>query len=398
MNEYLSSGPIRKAAFAIRVVAARQVSAADIENWAALEARALEPNAYLSPYFVLPATRYLTPKSETLVLFIERSSPMSCELVGVGVFDKSSPSLHFPVPRLVGYRSPHSFLGGLLLDRDCHDQALRALLQHMRAEMAWVQGLEFTDAWVDGSLVQAAANAARGGAFRSVSRGAVPRAILRPANCPALLLDKALASRLRDLNRRRRRLEERGRVEWRWHRDDGVPDAAVEAFLTLEHMGWKGQGGSSLRSKPGDEAFFRELVQGFASQRRALFTVLTVEGQPIASCCTFISGRVGFGFKIGWDPEFRACAPAKLNELELMRQASVAFSDIDFFDSGADSDSYINELWLERKHLGSLSIPTHAVGAYALQLAEYARRVREFMRNAAAPAPSAAAAESEFAM
>ena len=256
MNEYLSSGPIRKAAFAIRVVAARQVSAADIENWAALEARALEPNAYLSPYFVLPATRYLTPKSETLVLFIERSSPMSCELVGVGVFDKSSPSLHFPVPRLVGYRSPHSFLGGLLLDRDCHDQALRALLQHMRAEMAWVQGLEFTDAWVDGSLVQAAANAARGGAFRSISRGAVPRAILRPANCPALLLDKALASRLRDLNRRRRRLEERGRVEWRWHRDDGVPDAAVEAFLTLEHMGWKGQGARRCDRNPGMKRFF----------------------------------------------------------------------------------------------------------------------------------------------
>jgi CelD/BcsL family acetyltransferase involved in cellulose biosynthesis len=273
---------------------------------------------------------------------------------------------------------------------------LTSLLRHLRTE-SWFQGLEIANVWADGPLVQSTSGAARGDAFQSVARGTIPRAVLRPANCPTLLLDKRLTSRLRDLNRRRRRLEERGRVDWRWHREDGIPNAMVDAFLALEHMGWKGQGGSSLRSKPSDEAFFRELVQGFASQRRALFTELTLDGEPIASCCNLISGRVGFGFKIGWNPEFRASAPAKLNELELMRHAVSAFSDIDYFDSGAKPDSYINELWLERKHLGSLSIPTRAVGACALRLAEYARRIRHVLRNAAGSVPAAAGVESGFA-
>ncbi len=380
-----------KVEFAIRIVAVKQVSAADIESWAALEARAIEPNAYLSPYFVLPATRYLTPQSETLALFVEPIGPAPREMVGVGVFDKARPSRHFPVPRLIGYRSRHTYLGGLLLDRDCHAQALRAMLRHLRSATPWFQGLEFVDTWTDGPLAQDASDAGHSGAFEPVCRGAMPRAVLRPANCPALLLDKALASRLRDLNRRKRRLEERGRVGWRWYRDDAIAASVVEGFLALEHMGWKGQGGSSLRSKPGDEAFFRELVQGFASQRRALFTVLTLDDEPIASCCTFISGRVGFGFKIGWNPDFKAFAPAKLNEIELMRHALQAFSEIDFFDSGAESDSYINELWLERKHLGSLSVPTRPLGACALRLAEYARRARELLRNVGASAPAAIA-------
>jgi CelD/BcsL family acetyltransferase involved in cellulose biosynthesis len=384
-----------KPVFSTRTVEARQVGAAEIQAWAALESRAIEPNAYLSPHFVLPATRYLTPKSDTLVTLIERSGSGLRELVGVGVFDKSQASIRLPVPRLVGYRSLHSPLGGLLLDRDCHVQALEALLRHIRAEMPRSYVLEFSATWADGSLVRAASEAARRGSYESHCRGTIPRAILKPSTCPALLLDKRLASRLRDLNRRKRRLEEGGRVEWRWHREHGIPDDAVEAFLALEHMGWKGENGSSLRARSSHEAFFRDVIRGFASERRALFTVLSLDGKAIASCCTFISGRVGFGFKIGWNPEFRSAAPAKLNELELMRHAHTAGAGIEFFDSGAGPDSYINELWLESRPLTTLSVATHPVGAYALQLADCAMRLRRFIRDKGGLGAATPAVESK---
>lgn len=371
-----------------------QVSAADIASWAALEARAIEPNAYLSPYFVLPATRHLTRNSGTLALIVERSGPAPREMVGVGIFEKARPSRHFPVPRLTGYRSRHSLLGGVLLDRDCHAEALRAMLHHLRSALPWCQGLEFAGAWADGPLLQDARAAESSGAFMAVFQDAVARAILRPANCPALLLDKRLSGRLREMNRKKRRLEERGRVLWRWHRDDGIADTVVERFLALEHMGWKGASGSSLRANPGDELFFREMVQGFASERRALFTELLLDDQAIASTCTFISGRVGFSFKIGWDPAFKVFALGILNEIEMMRQAHLAFSGIDYFDSGASPESFINDLWLERRQLGSLLIPVRTMGACALRFAGYTRRIRDILRPAASPVADPVKAET----
>jgi len=150
-----------------------------------------------------------------------------------------------------------------------------------------------------------------------------------------------------------------------------MPEEAIEAFLSLEHMGWKGDEGSSLRSRPEDEAFFREVVSGFASEGRALFIEVTFDGVPIASICNFIAGNVGFGFKIGWDPGFRAASPALINELELMRHASAAFADIVYFDSGASPTSFINELWLARHRVGTILIPMGWVGGshtYACRL------------------------------
>ncbi len=396
MGPSVSSAARRAPALAVRYVAASGVEADDIAAWSALEARAAEPNAYLSPHFVLPATRHLTPNRATLVFFIERFAPGARELVGVGVFDRTGPSLHFPLPRLVAYRSSHSYLDGLLLDRDCHDAALEALLRFIRAEMPGSHGVEFGSAWTDGRLVADACAHASTGGLKPRCRGAIPRAIMVPSACPEQLGGKALASRLRDLKRRQRGLAKSGQVEWRWHRDEGISQATVEAFLALEHQGWKGEGGTSLRSSPSAEAFFREAVNGFASQRRALFAELCLNGVPIASCCSFISGRVGFGFKIGWDLEYRSFSPGKLNELELMRHAPQAFADIDYFDSGAGPDSYINELWLTRKVLTSLTIPTRPAGALAMGLSGVALRVKRFVHGAG-NAGAVPAIESGFA-
>jgi CelD/BcsL family acetyltransferase involved in cellulose biosynthesis len=295
---------------------------------------------------------------------------------------------------LIAYRGVHSFLGGLLLDRDFRAEALDALISGIRRQMPWFMALEFGQAWADGALAICADNPARSRYFEARREGSVARAVLSPAKGPSMLEDKAFASRLRDLNRRKRRLEEQGQVQWRWHRDDGIPGASVEDFLALEHMDWKGQAGTSLRSQASHEAFFREVVSGFASQRRALFIELCLDGKPIASCCNFISGRIGFGFKIGWNPEFRSAAPAKLNEVELMRQAHTAFPDIELFDSGSGPDSYINDLWSERRVLTTLTAPTNAAGAVALQLVDGAKRLRQSLRNASAPAHTEVASSS----
>ena len=161
-------------------------------------------------------------------------------------------------------------------------------------------------------------------------------------------------------------MQERGQVAWRLLGADGMPDSAVESLLRLEHLGWKGSGGSSLRSQPAQEAFFREVVARFAAERRVQFSEITLDGAAIASACNFISGRMAFAFKIGWDPQLRCCSPGWLNEVEYLRSAGTHLAGIELVDSGASEDSYINELWLDRRTIATLTVPLSFTGRLAM--------------------------------
>jgi CelD/BcsL family acetyltransferase involved in cellulose biosynthesis len=371
----------RSGQFSTRVVAADRVESGDVAAWAALESRAIEPNAFLSPYFVIPAARYLTPDQVPLAFFVERKGAVGRELVGVGVFTEAAATKRTPVRRLVGYRSRHSFLSGLLLDREYAAPALEALLEFIRKSLPHCKAIEIPLVMRDGALTGSGGIAAQVCSHAPKIAEVKPRAILVVADCNRLLRDKTLVSRIRNIDRNLRRLRERGAVAWRWYREAGTPAEAVEAFLSLEHMGWKGDEGSSLRSRPEDEAFFREAVSGFASERRTLFLELTLDGVPIASICNFIAGNVGFGFKTAFDPAFRSASPGLINELELMRHAPTNFGDIEYFDSGAGPASFINELWLSRCRTATIRIPTGWVGASSIAIADWAVKLKVYARN-----------------
>lgn len=352
--------------FSIRLVAADRISDRDARAWAALESRALEPNAYLSPHFVRAAARHLTPGRPPVVFLVERGAAGGSELMGVAVMVAAGPSFSFPARRLAAYRTPYSPVGGVLLDRERPAEVLEALLAHVRQSLRRASAIELPLIWGDGPMVTMSRAIAQASGFEPCIAEPAARAVLVPATAQAQLQSKSLASRLRDLGRRWRRLQERGAVSWRCHREDGVPEGVVDTFLALEHMGWKGRRGSSLRSSARHEAFFREMVAGFAAERRVMFTELTLDGEVIAAACNFISGRLGFAFKIGWNPELRAYSPGWLNELEFMRNAGTLLPQVEFIDSGATTESYINELWLERRPLVTLSIPLRLGGQLAM--------------------------------
>lgn len=363
------------------MVAADRVGAGDVDAWAALESRAIEPNAFLSPYFVIPSARHLTPDEVPHVLIVERQVGAVRQVVGVGVFTEKEATREMPFRSLVGYRSRHSFLSGLLLDRDCPDQALEAMLRFVSRAFAHCKALGIPQVWSDGPLAEPGGIASRICSFTPRLIETTWRAILRPADCEAQLRDRTLGRRIRDLDRRARRLRQLGELEWRCDRNDNLPARSIEAFLSLEHMGWKGEQGSSLRSRPQDEAFFREMVTAFAARRRVIFAELVLDGVPIASICNLVSGKTGFCFKIGWNPEFRSTSPALINELEFIRNAGSHFADIDYFDSGASEDSFINELWLARRELSTLVVPTGLVGAGTLSAAGWIGRFWRLARK-----------------
>lgn len=372
--------------YVVRTVSKEEVAPADVAAWSDLEARAIEPNAYLSPHFVLPALRHLDPQRRVLLVLVERASPGSRALVGVGAFCPVAATRAFPVPHLVAYLSRHSFLSGLLVDRECADECVTAFFAHLRRHRWRWHGVEFETAWADGNLADLLGRHAR-----PHSWDPKPRAILmRPSDGERYLQDLPNS---RDVKRQTRRLHESGTVEWRGLRVGGIPPAAVEAFLDLEHDGWKGETGESLRSQPADTAFFREMVAGFAREERAIFSELRLNNVIIASTSNMVSGKTGFAFKLGWKQEHAKLSPGKLLELEFIRHANELWGDVDWFDSGASPGSYLERIWRDKRPLATWGYATSPLGSAALTAVGALRQIKR--PRIAAPVPGAPATADE---
>jgi len=135
-----------------------------VAAWGSLEERALESNAYLSPRFIIPALRRLGNLRElekTIFVFIERPSGETTDLVGAGVFARSSGTRRFPLPHLRAYCSIYSYLSGLLVDRNEAENVIRSFFRFFCAKDATWHGVEFTHRYAEGpqaELITASAN------------------------------------------------------------------------------------------------------------------------------------------------------------------------------------------------------------------------------------------------
>lgn len=367
-----------------------------LEAWKELEHRALEPNAYLSPHFLLPAIRHHGGGQASSVLQIERMEGATPTLVGLGVFRLTASSTRFPLPHLSAFHSPHSYLSGLLVDRRDAQQSVAAFLDYVcRSGQPW-HGVEFICRPADGPLAGLLDAGMRARGLRWCAYSNHRRAALAPAAGGDHYVDAQLSSsRRKDLRRRRRRLEALGEVYWRTLRGAEVDDTCIERFLALEHLGWKREHGTSLRSSHHDTAFFREMVRNFARDDRAVFSELWVGERIIASTSNFISGRAGFAFKLGWDPDYAAMSPGLLNEIELVRRAPAVFAGLDHLDSGAGEESFMNELWSDRRRITSGAIATTASGRAALTAMAVARRLKKRLSAVLPTRASSAGARQE---
>jgi CelD/BcsL family acetyltransferase involved in cellulose biosynthesis len=118
------------------------------------------------------------------------------------------------------------------------------------------------------------------------------------------------------------------------------------------------------------------MVRGFAGADRVLFAELRVGERVISSTSNFLSGRAAFAFKIGWHRDFAKMSPGTLNEVEMIRQAPSLLGKLDFFDSGSGQDSYINELWVDRRPLSNSILVTTSAGRVMLGAVDLGKRLK----------------------
>jgi hypothetical protein len=371
--------------FRVRPVRFHELDEETISRWGLLEERALEGNAYISPRFMIPALRHLaTPKEarESMFVFVEKTGGGGGELVGAGVFVRSSGSHRFPLPHLRAYTSPHSYLSGILVDRDEAEGAIRTFFRFFCGKDAPWHGVEFENFPSEGRQAEWIAEVADEFGVTWTEHKTSRRAVFLPAEGGEKYMQASFTSRrIKNLRQTRRRLEEMGEVRWRVLRGSEATEITVERFLEIEHTGWKAKDGTSLRSQPSHEEFFREMVTGFRKTESLFFTELSLDGVVIALTSNLISGGAGFAFKIGFHADFAKISPGVLNEIECIRHAPGLFKDLEFIDSGAEEGSFIEQFWMRRRILSSGLFGTTSIGRRMLSGIQLLRRAKRWSRS-----------------
>jgi CelD/BcsL family acetyltransferase involved in cellulose biosynthesis len=150
----------------------------------------------------------------------------------------------------------------------------------------------------DVPLCQEAAAAA---GYRVVTRPLAYNLFVRlPADLPSRLM--------RDVERRRRRLEERGAVALEV--DEGTE--RLEEGLRLEGSGWKAAGQTAILSSPETAGFYRKIAEWAAERGWLRLCFLLVDGQAVAFQFALEHGGAHYFVKGGYDPGYHAFSPGKL--------------------------------------------------------------------------------------
>lgn len=184
----------------------------------------------------------------------------------------------------------------------------------------------------------------------------------RRASHDAFLASHPHKSRLKDLRRRERRLAEAGTVAFETASGGAAHSSALEAFLSLERAGWKGEAGTALACRPETAAFARALFRDTLGPVRPRADTLSLDGRPIAISLALVCGGTATLLKTAYDESFRALAPGLLLEAAIVRALhETGFADR--LDSATLPGSALESLYPERETICEIvAVPPGAKG------------------------------------
>lgn len=238
------------------------------------------------------------------------------EIVTVG--DRGKISALIPLERARGeLRAPaNGETPGVSLLADGEDAA-EALVADVFSRPARVVKL-----WpIDAPGAERSTTAARASGFDVIQR-VVERPPFIPLSGGWETFEKTLTSKLRtECRRRRRRLEESGRVTL--DIVDGSADLAqlLDEAFAIEAAGWKGQNGTAISSRRESETFYREIAAWAAERGWLRLAFLRLDGRALAFDYSFEDERGHYLLKTSFHPDARAFAPGVLLHYEMIRRS-----------------------------------------------------------------------------
>ena len=333
--------------------------------WRDLEHRSLLRNPFLSPSFLLPQSWEKSPSAQLLTIIDGQGNWLLA-----GLFERVSGSRQLPLPHLRAIRTVHSYKTGMLVDATQREPVVGTLWKFLRQQQ--LHGLSFPLFPVQSALAGLLTERCEREGTAVTVEDLHTRATVAPFDGSAMSPKRA-----KSLRRGRRALEKIGQVSLRF---TGCPDgdlSAVERFLFLEALGWKGEAQSALACCPSEAAALKSVALGFATHDRILFAELALDERVIASMCLLRSESDYYAFKIGWDPQFERGCPGFLLAAEIQDHLSLLPRCLQI-DSCAQPRSFLDHVWPGRKVIGTALFPTTRWGAAA---AKGTRLVRDLYRH-----------------
>ena len=134
---------------------------------------------------------------------------------------------------------------------------------------------------------------------------------------------------LREIRRRRRRLEEQGPLELVIHTELDAEE--LDSCFGLELEGWKGRAGTAMASRPETRSFYSSLAQAASEAGELILAVLKSNGRAIAFDLSIERDGVHYLLKTAFDEHLAKLGPGSLLRYEMLQRAfSVGLSRYEF--------------------------------------------------------------------
>lgn len=322
-------------------------------DWSALADEAAEPNPFLESWFAEAGLQTIAARESIRLATVVGAGGRLDGLLPLRIAPRYG---RVPVRHVGNWQHPNMFLGAPLVRRGQERSFWRTLLKGLD-RAPWAPGFLHLSGLTEGDTVHAALAgvcAERGRPCDVVLRQ------LRPLAQPAIPLEDYHAAnvpskRRGEFRRKRRRLEELGRVETRALSSAADIDDWAAAFVALERSGWKGRAGSALGSNPATERFFRDVLREAAQRDQLQFLRLDLDGQPIAMQTSLLAPPGAFGFKACFDEAYARFSPGLLLQTDALLGHWP--EGIAWHDSCSADDHPVAGLWSEQRAIVRVTVP-----------------------------------------
>jgi CelD/BcsL family acetyltransferase involved in cellulose biosynthesis len=129
------------------------------------------------------------------------------------------------------------------------------------------------------------------------------------------------AKRRKEIRRRRRRLEERGKLTLEIHAGDENLEALLAEGLLLEGSGWKAAQGTAINSRTAARRFYREVAEWSAGRGWLRLAFLRLDGRGVAFDFCLESKGAHYLLKNGYDPDFAQYGPGMILRHAMIERA-----------------------------------------------------------------------------
>lgn len=338
----------------MRIIAASAIDDALRRAWDELAGEVAEPNSFAERWFAEPGLHaFAKTDRDTRLVQVWQGSRLA-GILPVTIADHYG---RVPVRTVQNWKHANSFLGVPLIRRGCETLFWTEVLTALDGA-DWAPGFLHLTGLVEGGPAHAGLLAAAQAAGRpcDIVHREVRALLASPLSAEAYYADTVRKKKRKELGRLQRRLGDLGAVTASTLADAGALTAWCDAFLDLEHGGWKGRAGSSLASAPETDAFFREALAGAFAAGRLEFRRMDLDGRPIAMLINFLCPPGSFSFKTAFDEAYAKYSPGVLIQLDNLQ--SMERAEIHWMDSCAAPDHpMIDSLWGERRAVVRASVP-----------------------------------------